>query len=181
MSEEQKAFEAWATEHRYDMHQHPLHYLFLDQKTNAARKGWNAALRYAEGEASSPVAYRCKDFADGWVLFQDAVEANQYQQRTGCLIQPLRISTKTDDEHVFPPEPETACREASDIVIAALNGGLSKLVAESGMMGLNDTIRAATGRIRDLTSSYLDACAENDRLRASIAASEPTNPPALSE
>jgi hypothetical protein len=45
---EQKKFEEWATAARYDMHEHPLHYLFLDAKTNAARMGWKAALRYVE-------------------------------------------------------------------------------------------------------------------------------------
>jgi hypothetical protein len=43
---EQYAFEAWAKSEDYDMHEHPLHYLFLDEKTNAARQGWNAAIRY---------------------------------------------------------------------------------------------------------------------------------------
>lgn len=44
--EEQLAFEAWAKLERYDMHEHPIHYLFLDPKTYAARQGWKAALNY---------------------------------------------------------------------------------------------------------------------------------------
>lgn len=43
---EQPAFEAWAKRERYAMHEHPLHYIFMDEKTNAARMGWNAALAY---------------------------------------------------------------------------------------------------------------------------------------
>jgi hypothetical protein len=43
---EQFAFEAWAKEQRYDMNEHPLHYLFTDPKTYAARMGWNAAIAY---------------------------------------------------------------------------------------------------------------------------------------
>lgn len=43
---EQAAFEAWAKESRYEMHQHPLHYLFTDKQTNAARQGWKAALQF---------------------------------------------------------------------------------------------------------------------------------------
>lgn len=168
MREEQKAFEAWASERQYDMVQHPLHYLFLDKKTDAARTGWSAALRYAHEQFSSPVAYRCKDFADGWILLESLREANQQQQKTGCLMQPLYISPQNGDEQVYPPEPETVCRETSENVIADLNGGLSELVAKSGMMGLNDTIRSATNRIRNLTESYLAACADNDRLRASL-------------
>jgi hypothetical protein len=45
--EDQQAFEAWAQGERYEMHQHPLHYLFVDPKTNAARQGWKAALQFA--------------------------------------------------------------------------------------------------------------------------------------
>ena len=45
--EDQQAFEAWAQGERYEMHQHPLHYLFMDPKTNAARQGWKAALQFA--------------------------------------------------------------------------------------------------------------------------------------
>lgn len=44
--QEQAAFEEWATESRYEMHQHPLHYLFVDKQTNAARQGWKAALAF---------------------------------------------------------------------------------------------------------------------------------------
>jgi hypothetical protein len=42
-----EAFEDWATAERYDMTEHPLHYLFLDKRTYAARAGWRAALAYA--------------------------------------------------------------------------------------------------------------------------------------
>lgn len=48
---EQEAFETWAKSKRYDMHEHPLHYLFLDPKTNAAREGWNEAIRYCHSQA----------------------------------------------------------------------------------------------------------------------------------
>ena len=43
---EQYAFEAWAKENHYDMNEHPLHYIFIDPKTNAARMGWNACIKY---------------------------------------------------------------------------------------------------------------------------------------
>ncbi|MEH3111553.1 MAG: hypothetical protein PGN22_15780 [Agrobacterium cavarae] len=52
---EQLAFEAWAVSQRYDMHEHPLHYIFMDPKTSAARLGWNAALQYVRDQfAASP-------------------------------------------------------------------------------------------------------------------------------
>ncbi|NTG20041.1 hypothetical protein G6L00_06235 [Agrobacterium rhizogenes] len=43
---EQYAFEAWAKSKGFDMHEHPLHYLFMDTKTDAARQAWKAAIQY---------------------------------------------------------------------------------------------------------------------------------------
>lgn len=46
---ESTAFETWARgELNYPMGQHPLHYLFTDDRTHAARQGWKAALVFAE-------------------------------------------------------------------------------------------------------------------------------------
>ncbi len=42
---ETDAFEEWAKSEGYDMTEHPLHYLFLNERTYAARQGWKAALR----------------------------------------------------------------------------------------------------------------------------------------
>ena len=53
---EMAAFEAWAKAQGYDMHEHPLHYLFMDTKTNAARMGWKAGLAFAAGVAAGPPA-----------------------------------------------------------------------------------------------------------------------------
>lgn len=65
---EQPAFEAWAKSQRYDMHEHPLHYLFMDPKTAAARAGWKAALAYVRaefaGQASEPVTLAVLDDMD---------------------------------------------------------------------------------------------------------------------
>jgi hypothetical protein len=47
VEEEQRAFERWAEARSYDMRQHPLHYLFLSAKTDAARQGWKAGRNYA--------------------------------------------------------------------------------------------------------------------------------------
>ena len=49
---EESHFEHWATKERYDLHQHPLHYLFLDSKAYAARAGWRAALAYVRAALS---------------------------------------------------------------------------------------------------------------------------------
>ena len=52
---EQDAFEAWAASERYVMDTHPLHWLFLNERTWAARDGWKAGLTYAAKKiAASP-------------------------------------------------------------------------------------------------------------------------------
>lgn len=50
--EEVAAFEAWAIEKKYDMTTHPLHWLFLNEKTYAARQGWKAGLAFARATAA---------------------------------------------------------------------------------------------------------------------------------
>lgn len=69
-SGEQLEFEAWAKSDRYDMHEHPLHYLFLNEKTNAARQGWKAALEYVERVSTAPaspvVGEDARDEICGW-------------------------------------------------------------------------------------------------------------------
>lgn len=44
---EQRAFEAWASNARFDMSMHPMHYLFLNNHTSAAREGWKAGMKHA--------------------------------------------------------------------------------------------------------------------------------------
>ncbi|EKS29306.1 Uncharacterised protein [Afipia felis] len=53
---EHKAFDKWAEANRYDMHQHSLHYLFVDPETYAARQGWKAALEYVSSALSASEA-----------------------------------------------------------------------------------------------------------------------------
>jgi len=53
---EQDAFETWANGERYDMATHPMHWLFLNEKTYAARQGWKAALEYVNKAIAAPVS-----------------------------------------------------------------------------------------------------------------------------
>jgi hypothetical protein len=43
----------------------------------------------ARAPQPEPVAWRCKDYADGWILYQFEHNARRYQEETGCLMQPL--------------------------------------------------------------------------------------------
>lgn len=47
---EQFAFEAWAKRRGFDLTEHPLHYLFLDERTDAARDGWRSAIQYVQDQ-----------------------------------------------------------------------------------------------------------------------------------
>ncbi len=38
-----------------------------------------------------PVAYRVKDYGDGWIVFQDEREAYDYAEKTGGLMQGLYV------------------------------------------------------------------------------------------
>lgn len=51
---EQDAFEQWAKKEGLDTSCHPMHWLFLDAKTNSARQGWKAALRYVRAQVAAP-------------------------------------------------------------------------------------------------------------------------------
>lgn len=55
---EQYAFEDWAGKNHYDMAEHPLHYLFLDSRTDAARQGWRAALEYVRNSSTDVIPTR---------------------------------------------------------------------------------------------------------------------------
>ncbi len=49
------AFVRWAARNGYDMTCHPLHFLFLNEKTHAARCGWRACRdHYSAASPSAP-------------------------------------------------------------------------------------------------------------------------------
>lgn len=50
---EQEAFEAYARSRSLDLSQHPLHYLFLDGKTNQARSAWRECLVYVSSQLAA--------------------------------------------------------------------------------------------------------------------------------
>jgi len=65
---------------------------------------WEAS-RSAPVSDAEPVAWRCKDFADGWILDQSECSAREYTKNTGCMIQPL---------FTVPPNLEEAVNALSD-------------------------------------------------------------------
>ncbi|WP_329033236.1 hypothetical protein [Pseudomonas aeruginosa] len=65
---EQDAFEGWARKEGLDTSCHPMHWLFLDSKTNSARQGWKAALRYVRAQIAAAPAKAQHCGPEGWML-----------------------------------------------------------------------------------------------------------------
>lgn len=58
--------------------------------------------------AKRPVAWRVKDFADGWIVFQDEEAANREVEQTGAVMQGLYVRDGTplsSDMVMAPREP----------------------------------------------------------------------------
>jgi hypothetical protein len=73
--QEQEAFEAWAHGERYDMTTHPLHWLFLNERTYAARQGWKAALEYVGNVMAAAPATQQADAPDPRMVALDTANA----------------------------------------------------------------------------------------------------------
>ena len=81
------AFVRWAEKNGYDMTAHPLHFLFLNEKTAAARAGWKAAHEhYIRPQAREWVGLTDEELLDclgpeavrippGWRTLTSAIEA----------------------------------------------------------------------------------------------------------
>jgi hypothetical protein len=110
---EQDAFEAWANREGYDMAQHPLHYLFLNERTYAARQGWKAGIRFAatptqETEASEAVRKALEEL-------EEARRFNQFPGTYGdCVQVDQRIGKAI--AHIAtlqPPQVDTTTKEGA--------------------------------------------------------------------
>lgn len=65
---EQPAFEEWAAAQGFDMTEHPLHYLFLDAKTDAARQAWCAGIKHASDRIAALSATPAQQGEGRWTL-----------------------------------------------------------------------------------------------------------------
>lgn len=53
------------------------------------------AMDAARNLKKKPVAWRVKDFADGWIVFQDEADALRYADEAGAVIQGLYVRDGT--------------------------------------------------------------------------------------
>jgi hypothetical protein len=67
--------------------------LFLAQQKRAAAT--LARMEPSGALAKRPVAWRVKDYADGWIIFQDEETADYEAQRTGAVMQGLYVRDGT--------------------------------------------------------------------------------------
>lgn len=79
----------------------------------------------------------------------------------------LRLGLPAPDEGDFM-EPSRVCWENALAVIDELRGTVTPFLWEAHRPGLVDVTDRAASLIRNLTTSFLNACAENDRLRAMV-------------
>jgi hypothetical protein len=75
----------------------------------------DALLFRLSAEEGQATRWECKDYADGWIRFDSAREANAYQAETGCLLRVTYMAMPTGFKPLpAPPSPDpvAAAREA---------------------------------------------------------------------
>lgn len=93
---EQNAFEAWAKGRRMDMDVHPLHWLFLNAKTNAARSGWVGAIEYcqrvfaASQKPASPAAQDVAGLVEALTQVANADYTARHDDNDSDILQNIR-------------------------------------------------------------------------------------------
>ncbi|MBH9098894.1 hypothetical protein I5K32_15650 [Pseudomonas aeruginosa] len=108
---EQDAFEEWATNQGMNMQCHPMHWLFLDAKTNSARQGWKAALKYIRAQIAAAPG---KEVPQAWL----DVQAERRRQVEVEGYHGFR------DNHYISYELSKAARAYIEVSWHALSGGL---------------------------------------------------------
>ncbi|MGE7139179.1 dATP/dGTP pyrophosphohydrolase domain-containing protein, partial [Luteibacter sp. NPDC031894] len=118
---EVEAWEQFAREKGLNMAEHPLHYLFLDEKTSTARQAWSAAIRFVLDAPRPAVATA----GDG-VAFNFAAHLQRQRDWSGKTFGPGSRSQGVVD-HIRKELKEIEAdpgdlKEWIDVVILALDG-----------------------------------------------------------
>ncbi len=105
---------------------------------NALNKCPNCAIPPACQQEAVPVAWRCKDYADDWIVYGNKAQAELYQACTGCLMEAL---------YVHPPQPsetvaEALLQRAVDLIKGDLTGSEWKRACNAFV---KDALRALKG------------------------------------
>lgn len=74
---------------KYDaLHLPMMNYISTDLRDERGAVGCTILEPISEAPV---VAWRCKDYADGWIIYQDEEPAAIYQDQSGCLVQTLVV------------------------------------------------------------------------------------------
>ena len=84
--------------------------------------------------AQEAVAWRCKDYADGWVLYGNKRQAECYQRLTGCLMEAL---------YTHPPQPSETVADVHQRDLTRPIIGIENRTAQEVFDIMSDRIRAA--------------------------------------
>lgn len=142
--------------------------------------GWRPPILPAE-PAGEPVAWRVKDYADGWIMFHDESAALREVAETGGLMQPLYLAAPPSPAHAPTSGDGPARLKACATTCVALDacasdGGL-------GERSLPKAITCAERVLRDGLGSIRRHGFDESDLRALIAAARahPHTPPPVDE
>lgn len=114
--EEIAAWEAYGEKAGLDMHEHPLHYLFLDDKTYAARHGWKAGIDWALSLLATPPSGRAAEGEETWREAPGSSTPNSEQRPGQACIRPQTLrnqgGTPQGDSRKDGPTPPTSAGAA---------------------------------------------------------------------
>lgn len=93
--------------------------------------------------AQEPVAWRCKDYADDWIIYRNKSDADQYQAVTGCLMQPLYAAPQPASQQEAVTE-RALLQRAVDLIKGDLMGSEWKRACNAFV---KDALRALKGKL----------------------------------
>lgn len=116
---EQDAFEEWARKEGLDTSCHPMHWLFLDAKTNSARQGWKAALRYVRAHIAAPSQAQ-HSVPEGWMLVECGIWTQEQVDEMQKTVARFRNSEFVDDRALAMAVADAGQCKAPEISLAEL-------------------------------------------------------------
>lgn len=123
---EQEAWETWAKSEHYDMAQHPLHYIFLNDRTFSARQGWRAGLLYAVEQMKAATPQPTQAQAGAVPLTDEQCDAiyealDEFGREVDHYEYGLPYCT-SDGETLAKPEAREVIRQAAQNIKGAAHG-----------------------------------------------------------
>jgi hypothetical protein len=132
---EQEAFEAWAKAAGHDMHEHPMHYLFLDPKTDAARHGWKAGITHARQRILSALEAPAAE--------KDEVDPKRWREHIGNI--DGLVSTHPTQQEAASEVTDQAIHDADTVSLMLSQG---KRIPRGMIEDLRNHVRKLTAALK---------------------------------